>query len=68
MKVIAIQSTKQSTGNRCFIVAYFLDRSDIGTIVDEVRLDTPYGQANKVSVMDMGGGIIQFDLLRSFVS
>lgn len=36
--------------------AYFLDRSDIGTIVDEVRMDTPYGRANKVSVMDMGGG------------
>ena len=36
--------------------AYFLDRSDIGTIVDEVRLETPYGTANKISILDLGDG------------
>ncbi len=40
--------------------AYFLDRGDIGTIVEEVRLDTPYGLANKISVLDLGGKYVGF--------
>ena len=34
--------------------AYNLDREDIGTIVEEVRMETPYGLANKISIMDIG--------------
>ncbi|MBR3179075.1 MAG: MTAP family purine nucleoside phosphorylase [Clostridia bacterium] len=40
--------------------AYFLNRGDIGQIVEEVRLETPYGLANKISVLDLGGKYVGF--------
>ena len=40
--------------------AYFLDRGDIGPVVDEVRLETPYGLANKISIIELGGKHVGF--------
>ena len=40
--------------------AYFLDRGDIGPVVDEVRLQTPYGLANKISIIELGGTHVGF--------
>jgi len=40
--------------------AYFLDRGDIGRVVDETRIKTPYGLANKISIIELSGKHIGF--------
>ena len=40
--------------------AYFLDRGDIGHVVDEVRIETPYGLANKISIIELSGHYVGF--------
>ena len=40
--------------------AYFLDRGDIGLVVDEIDLETPYGMANKISIIELGEKYVGF--------
>lgn len=40
--------------------AYFLNRADIGKILEEQRIETPYGLSNKISIMSVNDRYVGF--------